>query len=331
MNKLSPTSTVSAPAGTVRARSRVAAVLLALAATLAIGMQFWAPLNAIAQPARSDSLSDRFASIQQVMGDAGDPRVLIVAHRGHHATSPENSIASIDDAVSIGAHIVELDVRRTADGRYILMHDSTIDRTTNGSGQVSKMSWSEMSGLLLMHGIRPTGERIPTLREALEACRGRVLVNIDLKSGDLTEVASIVSELGMADHTILKAWWDRMTDAEKDRMASLEEGVFMPIVSACDTAIEASETIGIRHVEFSSRSRSNPADEDCMATMRRHGLRVWLNSLKGGPAPGLGDYDVALGDPSVFMRLAEQGIGIIQTDLPEVAMEELRTEARTVD
>src|SRR5207244_9942203 len=65
-----------------------------------------------------------------------DARRVVVAHRGVHTSAPENSLASVREAIALGVDMVELDVRTTRDGRLVLLHDETVDRTTDGSGRV---------------------------------------------------------------------------------------------------------------------------------------------------------------------------------------------------
>ena len=109
-----------------------------------------------------------------------DDFVLVVAHRGNWREAPENSIASIQSSIDIGVDIVEIDVRKTSDGHLILMHDSDVNRTTNGSGTVSSKTLAEIKELLLVnrYGI-VTNERIPTLKEAMQTAKGKIIVMVD--------------------------------------------------------------------------------------------------------------------------------------------------------
>ena len=78
--------------------------------------------------------------------------VLVTAHRGDWRYAPENSLPAIDNAIKMGVDIVELDVQRTKDGQYILMHDKTLDRTTTGSGLVSEWTLDSIQTLNLKNG-----------------------------------------------------------------------------------------------------------------------------------------------------------------------------------
>ena len=86
----------------------------------------------------------------------------IIAHRGASGYAPENSIEAIKMAIEMGADFIEIDVRRTRDGRLILIHDGKVDRVTDGTGYVSRLSLRQVRKFRL-----PNGEPIPTLEEAL--------------------------------------------------------------------------------------------------------------------------------------------------------------------
>ncbi|GAA1391546.1 glycerophosphodiester phosphodiesterase [Luteococcus peritonei] len=107
----------------------------------------------------------------------------IWAHRGASNQAPENTLAAITRAVELGADGVEIDVQRSADGQLVVIHDETVDRTTNGSGRVVQLEWPELSRLDASGGDeRFTGERLPLLEQVLEllAPSGLVL-NVELK------------------------------------------------------------------------------------------------------------------------------------------------------
>ena len=105
---------------------------------------------------------------------------LIIGHRGASGTEPENTLRSFQKAVDVGADGIELDVHTCATGELVVIHDDTIDRTTDGSGKVSGLSLDQLREL-----DAGSGEMIPLLTDVLDLIGGRVLVNIELK-GDST-------------------------------------------------------------------------------------------------------------------------------------------------
>jgi glycerophosphoryl diester phosphodiesterase len=122
-------------------------------------------------------------SVRANPADAADEVRQIVAHRGASAERPECTMAALRRAIETGATAVEVDVRTSRDGQLFLLHDATLDRTTNGKGAAREKSLAELKKLDAGSWFdgKYAGERIPTLREALELCRGKVDVLLDLK------------------------------------------------------------------------------------------------------------------------------------------------------
>ncbi|HID23986.1 MAG TPA: glycerophosphodiester phosphodiesterase family protein, partial [Planctomycetaceae bacterium] len=121
----------------------------------------------------------------------------IVAHRGAMTERPENTIAALRRAAELGAAVVEVDVRISRDGRLFLLHDPTLDRTTNGTDPASTRTMAELKQLDAGGRFDPKyrGERIPLLREALAACRGRLDVLLDLKGQGTTYAEVVAAEV----------------------------------------------------------------------------------------------------------------------------------------
>src|ERR687893_2126561 len=115
-----------------------------------------------------------------------------VAHRGLSARFPENTLAAFRTALEAGAGGLELDVRVTRDGHPVVMHDATVDRTTDGSGAVAGMTLAEVRRLDA--GQSDAGEPVPTLREVLTEFPG-VSVNVDIKDTRLPGAEEIVLDM----------------------------------------------------------------------------------------------------------------------------------------
>jgi glycerophosphoryl diester phosphodiesterase len=108
----------------------------------------------------------------------------IIAHRGYRAKYPENTLIAFQAALDARVTMIELDVMPTRDGKLVIMHDQTIDRTTNGCGPVNSYSLKELKKLDAGSWFSPAfaGQHVPELKEVLELVNGRVLVNIEIKS-----------------------------------------------------------------------------------------------------------------------------------------------------
>ncbi|HEX6331027.1 MAG TPA: glycerophosphodiester phosphodiesterase [Actinomycetota bacterium] len=117
------------------------------------------------------------------MGDhrfADDAFPTIVAHRGASSSRPENTIAAFEEALRLGARVIELDVRLSRDGVAVVMHDPTVDRTTDGAGAVHELTAAELGALNAGTADRPAA--VPALAEVLELLSGRAAVALEIKN-----------------------------------------------------------------------------------------------------------------------------------------------------
>lgn len=144
------------------------------------------------------------------------PRPLVIAHRGDSAHRPENTLASFASALELGASVVELDVQLTADGHVVVLHDPTVDRTTDGRGDARRKKLEEVRALSAGYperfGDAWSGERVPTLAEALTLVRERARIMIEIKKESVSDDAdggieartiAEVRRLGLSDQVAL--------------------------------------------------------------------------------------------------------------------------------
>lgn len=112
------------------------------------------------------------------------PRPLNIAHRGASGTAPENTMVAFEQAVAMGADMIELDVQRTKDGHIVVVHDRTINRTSNGTGAVADRTLAELQEFDFGSWFDPqfAGEPVPTMADVFHALRDRIHINIELKN-----------------------------------------------------------------------------------------------------------------------------------------------------
>lgn len=138
-----------------------------------------------------------------------DASPLVIAHRGASSLAPENTMAAVHAALDLGVDMVEVDVHRSMDGELVVIHDGTVTRTTNGTGAVNRFTLADLKKLDAGSWFDTSfeGERIPTLREVLEAAKDRATVLIELK-GERTEVRTVelVRELGMSGQVVIQSF-----------------------------------------------------------------------------------------------------------------------------
>ncbi|MCS6826519.1 MAG: hypothetical protein NZ553_07910 [Caldilinea sp.] len=133
-------------------------------------------------------------------------RLQVIAHRGFSGLYPENTLIAIDAAIRLGVDMVEVDVRLSRDGAPVLLHDASLESTTEGKGKVYEHDVDALVRLDAGRWKAPhfRGERIPTLVEALRLVRHRVALNLDLKVADaIVPTIMLVRQLDMLDQVVL--------------------------------------------------------------------------------------------------------------------------------
>lgn len=156
--------------------------------------------------------------IDQYTADPDMPTdyVYIVGHRANcYAAAqkkiPENSVPCIEEAIAQGVDMVELDVRVTKDGVPMLMHDASVKATTNGSGNLSDKTYAEMKALKMKHRSATTTYKdhsgneiqVPTLLEALQACKDKIYVNLDVKGCPIGKLIETIVEADMVNQVMI--------------------------------------------------------------------------------------------------------------------------------
>ena len=135
-------------------------------------------------PYKQQKLEIPEGGIQQLLRYPNQSNIAISAHRGggEYEGYPENCLASFEFITQQVMAIIECDVRSTADGVLVLLHDETLDRTTTGSGKVEEKTWEEIKNLKLLDNLgNETDYHIPTLQEAIKWAKGKALLSLDVK------------------------------------------------------------------------------------------------------------------------------------------------------
>ena len=134
-----------------------------------------------------------------------------IAHRGASGSglAPENTLAAFERAIQLGVDAVEFDVRSSRDGELVIMHDPTIDRTTDREGPVSELTFTQLreADAGAWFGPAFAGQRIPTLQEALDLLRHRAVAVVEIKSAWIAErVLKVAYEVDVADQIVLQSF-----------------------------------------------------------------------------------------------------------------------------
>lgn len=273
------------------------------------------------------------AIARRIADPVGGP--IVVAHRGchnpspHHdlAAAPENSLAALDHCVLLGVEVMETDVRRTRDGHLVMIHDETVDRTTNGHGKVADLSLAQIKTLRLREnegGAAITDAQVPTLDELLVHAGNRIVLNLDIKDAIYPEVIAAVRRAGMARRVIVKTSAGIGSPA-LSALAPYDQVPFMPILSSADEggtdlAVVARQQADGRHppIGYEVPRMAGEMLPALAAEAKRQHVRLWNNTLWDGFIAGYGgDIDALRAPDAVWGRLIEAGVSMIQTDEPE--------------
>jgi glycerophosphoryl diester phosphodiesterase len=259
--------------------------------------------------------------------------VLVSSHRSCWTETSENSLDGIRRCIAEGIDIGEIDVRTTRDGALVLMHDETVDRTTDGQGAVADLSLAQIRSLRLRaHGggrkAALTARRVPTLQEALAAARGRILLNLDVKAADIGPMVAAIME----------------TDTAHDVLLNINEGVDPQQVAWARSLGIAVQTLYFdektgasgRQAQLQAMARQEPTvlqpifHDPAVVNAARQAVqgrpvRLLVNTMaldidSGRPMNLAGPYldTLALQHPEqVWGKLIENGVSIIQTDEPQ--------------
>jgi glycerophosphoryl diester phosphodiesterase len=237
---------------------------------------------------------------------------VLVAHRGYKAKYPENTWAAFEAALSSGAEMIELDITLSRDRVMVVIHDDTLDRTSNGKGAVSDYSISELQNLDAGSWFdgKFAGERIPALTEVLEKVNRRAAVNIEIKSSAFEEAApedaiekqvvALIRKMDLVDYVIISSFETRFLE----RIAALDPALALGVISW------------------------EPADESTVKTLEKLGAYSWhawheiltADQVELMHAANFKVFSFTVNEPEVLRSLTEIGIdGVFTDDGPALA------------
>lgn len=271
------------------------------------------------------------------MFDLSHQAIIVIAHRGchepapahHFGPAPENSFLALEHCVAMGVDMMETDVRRTADGHLIIMHDDQVNRTTDGRGNVEDFTLEEIRRLRLRQNLggyaEPlTYEHVPTLDELLAAAKGKIALNLDVKGPIYAEVIDAILSAGASEFVTVKA----PAAIASPRLAAIQPytGVpFIPILDGrggdlilvAEKQLEGASPIAIELPRMLSTDLAK-----LTTAAKRHGRKVTVNTL------GDGSLSERPGDNALYGNADEvwgwpysKGVTAFQTDLAEALVE----------
>lgn len=190
-------------------------------------------------------------------------RVLKIGHRGAAGHAPENTLAAIRKGIELGVDFVEIDVRCTADGILVALHDATVNRTTNGKGPIDRLTLRDVKAL-----DAGNGERVPMLEEVLSVVSGQAGLMLELKvKGAAQKTVEVVQKAEFKDPVIYASFLHeelgiiRSVDAEASLMALFGR---LPQTSVARAMKYSPSHVGLRHDTVTRRLVEAFHDEDLL-------------------------------------------------------------------
>ena len=269
----------------------------------------------------SISAQTRTDKLLKNLHDNKSKYIFVIAHRGDWRNAPENSLQSIEKAIAMKVDMVELDIQPTKDGNFICMHDETLDRTSTGKGEIKNYTTEELKKFVLRsgNGIK-TRQPISTLKEVLNVCKDRILVNIDKGGTYIKEIMPIIKECGMEKQVIIKGYYP--VEKVKKEYGSNESILYMPIVNLWDK--EAVATIQTFIKDFTPIAYELCFKDDTTPSLRiideiiKSGSRIWMNTLWDSLCGGHDDENALLeGKDRHWGWMLKHKATMIQTDRPQ--------------
>jgi glycerophosphoryl diester phosphodiesterase len=259
-------------------------------------------------------------------------KFLVIAHRGGRSLGPENTLYTFQRAVDLGVDVLEMDVHRTKDGQLVVLHDATLDRTTNGTGPVDRYTLPELKKLDAAYHwspdngksfpLRGRGLSIPALSEVLEAFP-QMRLNIEIKDAGQTELISfcrLIHDSGMS---------------QKVMVASFDSGALRKFRSACPgiaTSAGASEVMLFYALQkMHLESIYSPAALALQVPLTYGSLRVVTKRfVEAAHARNLKVHVWTVNGVDEMQKLLQLGVDGIMTDYPRRLLE-LTTNQKNLD
>ena len=206
---------------------------------------------------------------------------LVISHRTNMGTMPENSLAGVDAALRDGADGVEIDVRATADGAIVLMHDATLTRTTGDPRTIASVSLTELATVRIrsMPGYAET-EPVPTLAAVLDRVNGRGLLVVEVKDAGIERaVAAVIRDRGAESRCWIWAFDPAVASACRSALPAVPAALLSAPGSGAqygyDSALNVAATAGLAAVSL----HHSLVDDDIVRAAHARGLQIYTWSV----------------------------------------------------
>lgn len=236
----------------------------------------------------------------------------LVAHRGANLVAPENTLAAARECVAQKVDYLEVDVRTSKDGVMYVLHDRTLDRTTNGTGAIADRLSSYIDTLDAGSWFSDefTGERVPRLEPFLEALHGEIKIYFDVKSADLKQLVDLVYHNGFERDSFF--WFS--DDQRAKHLRDIDRTLNLKITAHDVERLEEAAAYDPQIIEC----RLEDLTPDFEAFCRRRGWKIMVNTLRANTEA---HYRDVLRSPADLVNLNDVDlmVGLLQQTGPRAA------------
>ncbi|HEV8039166.1 MAG TPA: glycerophosphodiester phosphodiesterase family protein [Bryobacteraceae bacterium] len=233
-------------------------------------------------------------------------QIAVVSHRGEHLAHPENTLPAFEAAIDAGADFFELDVRTTSDGRLVLIHDGTVNRTTGGTGKVRELTFDQIRALDAGAKFDPrfTDTKVPTFEEGLNLAHGKIGVYVDCKELSPVDLVASLKKADMLKNVVIYG-----DPGFLKGVLALEPSLAaMPEAGNAARLEKLAVDLNLRVAAFDK----GDFKDDVIAVAKRLKLKIYVDRLW--------DAD----KPEFWQDAVDRGADGIQTDHPAALVEYLR-------
>lgn len=254
------------------------------------------------------------------------PRPVVIAHRGYSSMAPENTLPAFGRALAAGADLIELDYHHSRDGQLIVIHDDTLDRTTDAVQRwgghdlrVSDRTLEELRGLKAGIGFEPPypGTRLPTLAEAMTVIQKGSVTLIERKAGDAAACVDLLRKQGLVNRVVVQSFdWDYLRDYRRLDSEQVLGALGPPgshggrKLSDPEKALSTAWLDEIQSMGAQVAVWNRQVDAAAVQAAHARGLKVWVYTID---------------DPAVANALLSVGVDGIITNNPAILWKVLAT------
>src|ERR1017187_3857757 len=232
-------------------------------------------------------------------------RVVAISHRGEHLHHPENTMPAFQEAIRLGADYIEVDVRTTSDGKLILSHDGTVNRCTNGQGDVARMTFHQLRALDagIKTGPEFAGTKMPSFDEVLDLARSKIGIYVDVKQVSAKDLVSHIESHGMVNNVVIYCGrWSAKIQELNPKLKIMPESQSVEVVQSIVAQLHP------RVIAFDARD----FQPEIIRIAKAAGAEVYVDRM------GLTD------SPQGWQSAIDAGADGIQTDRPAELVKYLR-------